>query len=227
MMRAVRALFLLVNIMKRIEGFNGEYRFLSNFFPLQVGHIREWDESFKTAEHFYQAEKFRHTNIEYWQKVIDAPTPGKAKKYAREGEDAGHAKPDFMKRKIQWMGYTLSKKFDLSNKIGSNLAIMLMATGEAELVELNNWGDRFWGRVTGDSGESVGSNHLGALLMKRRTSLNTLFSELCLAEWLTFSPLLRHQFLADYEKIAFDVLFTAASYKLGIDIPNDFRGLQK
>lgn len=223
-MRAVRALFLLVNIMKRIEGFNGEYRFLSNFFPLQVGHIREWDESFKTAEHFYQAEKFRHTNIEYWQKVIDAPTPGKAKKYAREGEDAGHAKPDFMKRKIQWMGYTLSKKFDLSNKIGSNLAIMLMATGEAELVELNNWGDRFWGKVTDELLESVGANHLGNLLMKRRETLNAHFSEMCYAKWLSAPTLFRTQFFNDYLKQQFTPLFESASQQLGIDIPNDYSG---
>lgn len=213
--------------MKRIEGFNGEYRFLSNFYPLQVGHIREWDEGFRTAEHYYQAEKFRRTSVEYWQKVIDAPTPGKAKKIAAEGVAVANHSPDFLRRKIPWMGHTLSKKFDLENKLCPELAIMLMATGDAELIELNNWGDKFWGRVTDDSSESVGSNHLGTLLMKRRASLNTLFSELCLAEWLTFSPLLRHQFLADYEKIAFDVLFTAASHKLGIDIPNDFRGLQK
>lgn len=210
--------------MKRIEGFNGQYRFLSNFFPLQPGHIREWDELFQTAEHFYQAEKFRHTNVTWWQKVIDAPTPGKAKKIAKEGEGAGHAKPDFRNRKIQWMGYTLSKKFDLSNKIGCNLAIMLMATGDAELVELNNWGDRFWGKVVDDVIDATGHNQLGKLLMKRRETLNSIFSEMCYAKWLSEPALFRTQFFNDYLKQQFTPLFESASQQLGIDIPNDYSG---
>ncbi|MCH7737275.1 MAG: NADAR family protein [Chloroflexi bacterium] len=40
---------------------------------------------------------------------------------------------------------------------------MLLDTGDLELVEGNNWGDRFWGRVSG-----VGDNHLGRLLMQVR-----------------------------------------------------------
>lgn len=209
--------------MKRIEGFNGQYRFLSNFFPLQPGHIREWDEYFQTAEHFYQAEKFRHTSTTWWQKVIDAPTPGEAKKFAKDGEEAGHAKSEFRKQKLQWMGYTLSKKFDLSNKIGCKLAIMLMATGDAELVELNNWGDRFWGKAVCCE-ETVGSNHLGTLLMKRRETLNSIFSEMCYAKWLSEPALFRAQFLNDYLKQQFNPLFEGASQELGIDIPNDYAG---
>lgn len=210
--------------MKTIEGFNGEYRFLSNFFPLQPGHIREWDEYFQTAEHFYQAEKFRHTHVKYWQEVIDAPTPGKAKKLAAQGEEAGWVKADFHKMKLQWMGYTISKKFDLGNKIGSNLAIMLMATGEAELVELNNWGDKFWGKVNDTLLGQLGNNHLGSLLMKRRETLNAHFSEMCFAKWLSEPTLFRTQFFSDYVKKEFEPLFNVASKELGIDIVNDFTG---
>lgn len=210
--------------MKTIEGFNGQYRFLSNFFPLQPGHIREWDEYFQTAEHFYQAEKFRHTNVELWKSVIDAPTPGKAKKLAAQGEEAGWVKDGFHKQKLQWMGYTISKKFDLGNKIGSNLAIMLMATGEAELIELNNWGDKFWGKVNDTLLGHVGNNHLGNLLMKRRETLNAHFSEMCYAKWLSEPALFRAQFFSDYVKKEFYPLFAAASKELGIDIANDFTG---
>lgn len=212
--------------MKAIEGFNGQYRFLSNFFPLQPGHIREWDEYFQTAEHFYQAEKFRHTNVEMWRKVIDAPTPGKAKKLANEGQELGWVKPDFQKSKLQWMGYTISKKFDLDNKIGCPLAIMLMATGEAELIELNNWGDRFWGKVLDEVIDATGHNHLGNLLMKRRETLNAHFSEMCYAKWLSEPALFRAQFFSDYVKKEFYPLFVASSQELGIDIPNDFRGIK-
>lgn len=211
--------------MKAIEGFNGQYRFLSNFYPLQPGHIRMWDELFRTAEHFYQAEKFRHTNTELWQKVIDAPTPGKAKKLANEGEELGHVKPDFSKRKIQWMGFTLSKKFDLDNRVDPNLAIMLMATGGVDLIELNSWGDRFWGKVLNkETGESEGRNVLGKLLMMRRDTLNSLFKEICFAKWLSQPALFRSEFFNDYLKQEFDPLFKCASESLGIDIPNDYRG---
>lgn len=41
-----------------------------------------------------------------------------------------------------------------------------MATDDAELVEGNTWGDRYWGVVDG-----VGENRLGKLLMERRAEL--------------------------------------------------------
>lgn len=42
----------------------------------------------------------------------------------------------------------------------------LLATGERELVEGNDWGDSFWGVCAGR-----GKNHLGRLLMKLREEL--------------------------------------------------------
>lgn len=210
--------------MKAIEGFKGQYRFLSNFFPLQPGHIYEWGEDFQTAEHFYQAEKFRHTNIEWWKRVISAPTPGVAKKIAGEGCELGCANPDFHKTKLQWMGYTISKKFDLGSKIGCTLAIMLMATGEAAIVELNNWDDKFWGKVDDKVLGQLGNNHLGNLLMKRRETLNAHFSEMCYAKWLSEPALFRVQHFSDYVKKEFEPLFAESSRELGIDIPNDFSG---
>lgn len=44
---------------------------------------------------------------------------------------------------------------------------LLLATGEAELIEGNTWGDTYWGVCHG-----VGQNHLGCLLMKIRGELN-------------------------------------------------------
>lgn len=210
--------------MKAIEGFNGQYRFLSNFYPLRPGHIVEWAENFQTAEHFYQAEKFRKTHGVLWQQVIDAPTPGKAKKIAKAAEEAGHVPSTFAKAKLQWMGYTLSKKFDLDNRVDPNLAIMLMATGGVDLIELNNWGDKFWGKVNDELLGQIGNNNLGNLLMKRRETLNAHFSEMCYAKWLSEQALFRTQFFNDYLKQEFDPLFKCASESLGIDIPNDYRG---
>ena len=42
----------------------------------------------------------------------------------------------------------------------------LLATGDAELVEGNTWGDQVWGVCDG-----VGENHLGKTLMRIRSEL--------------------------------------------------------
>ena len=48
------------------------------------------------------------------------------------------------------------------NKLNQNpqLAVMLMATGDEELVEGNTWGDRTWGVCDG-----VGQNRPGKILV--------------------------------------------------------------
>lgn len=47
----------------------------------------------------------------------------------------------------------------------------LLATGDAELVEGNTWGDRFWGVCNG-----VGQNWLGRLLMQVRDEIKVMHS---------------------------------------------------
>ena len=51
-------------------------------------------------------------------------------------------------------------------KPGSELAGKLLNTGDAELVEGNHWGDRYWGVCDGE-----GQNKLGKLLMQVRGEL--------------------------------------------------------
>ena len=48
----------------------------------------------------------------------------------------------------------------------ADLAEQLLATGDAELIEGNTWGDRIWGAVNG-----VGANNLGKILMRIRAEL--------------------------------------------------------
>lgn len=48
----------------------------------------------------------------------------------------------------------------------TELAERLLATGDAQLVEGNTWGDTFWGVCDG-----VGENHLGRLHMWIRSML--------------------------------------------------------
>ena len=47
--------------------------------------------------------------------------------------------------------------------IGTLLEPLLLATGDAELIEGNNWGDTYWGKCNGQ-----GLNRLGILLMQIR-----------------------------------------------------------
>ncbi len=47
-----------------------------------------------------------------------------------------------------------------------DLAEMLFATGSAELIEENSWGDTFWGVCEGE-----GENRLGRVLMEVRDEL--------------------------------------------------------
>lgn len=42
----------------------------------------------------------------------------------------------------------------------------LLKTGNAELIEGNDWGDKIWGQVNG-----IGENNLGKILMKIREEL--------------------------------------------------------
>lgn len=140
----------------RIDSFHlPEYRFLSNFYPAE---IRIGPEAYITLEHAYQAMKFV-----YWEdrlKVARQPTPGHAKRFART--HTGLRYPDFHERKLDLMERLLRKKFRHFSQLGD----MLLATGDAELIEGNTWGDTFWGVCAG-----TGYNHLGRLLMERRAAL--------------------------------------------------------
>lgn len=133
-----------------IRGFNGQYRFLSNFWPslITVGGIQ-----FATVEHAYQAAK-AWSDSSYVATVAASETPGKAKRLGRS------AKLDdrWEERKVTVMHLLLRSKFQIPN-----LRDALIATRSRELVEDNTWGDRFWGVCQGS-----GENNLGRLLMKVR-----------------------------------------------------------
>jgi len=141
--------------MKRIiNQFRGENRFLSNFWPAEVEYLGI---TFPTVEHAYQAAKFIDPDI--IDDIANLSTPGKAKrevqKYAIERVDWDDIKSIIMIELVE-------KKFQIPE-----LKDMLIATGDAELVEGNTWGDTYWG-VCGGKGE----NMLGKILMEVRKNLN-------------------------------------------------------
>lgn len=133
---------------ERIYGFRGDHFFLSNFFVEKNG---------LTGEAVFQSWK---TFDPAWQrKILDAPTPSKAKYHGRSVP----LRPDWDDVKLGVMRMVVQVKFS-----DPELKALLLATGDADLIEANTWGDRTWGvdEKTGD-----GQNLLGRLLMETRELL--------------------------------------------------------
>ena len=133
--------------------FSGYHRWLSNFWcvPVQLDGI--W---YTTVEHAYQAAKTLDVNLR--AKIAVCVRPGEAKRLGRRVP----LRPDWEEIKLEVMEKLLRQKFAAS----TTLARQLTATGDAELIEGNPWGDRFWGVCDGE-----GKNHLGRLLMAVRKDL--------------------------------------------------------
>lgn len=136
-----------------ITSFRGEHRFLSNFYPADV--VLD-GQKFVTVEHAYQAAKCAAlTDRLQFNALL---TAGEAKRLGASVQ----IRPDWDIVRLAVMRELLEQKFRIP-KLGR----MLLATGTAELIELNTWGDTYWGVCRG-----VGENHLGRLLMSVRGSLS-------------------------------------------------------
>jgi ribA/ribD-fused uncharacterized protein len=143
-----------------IYGFQGDYRFLSNFdpTPLVYGGLQ-----IKTAEHLYNA--LKTNSLEEALHVLDAPTPGQAKTRGRKVT----LKENWDTEKFDAMRTSIGVKF-----IGNlTLASKLVQTGDKVLIEANTWHDQIWGDCfCGEpSCEEEGQNNLGKLLMDLRSDL--------------------------------------------------------
>jgi ribA/ribD-fused uncharacterized protein len=137
-----------------ISEFQGQYRFLSNFWPAVVQLDGVY---YPSVEHAYQASK---SNQASWRLYIgEADSPGLAKRRAREIPKE-YQNSDWMSMRQEIMFDLLKQKF-----ASGKLRDQLLATGDEELVEGNTWGDTFWGMCNGK-----GENHLGRMLMKIRAS---------------------------------------------------------
>ena len=144
---------------KPIMGFHQPgYEFLSNFHPCNIMlHLGGKDYMFSTAEHAYQASKAADQS--QVEQIWACPTPGKAKRLGRLIK----AREDWDDVRYSCMSYVLSAKF-YQNGL---LARQLMATYPARLIEVNTWGDTFWG--VDPTGR--GYNHLGEILMEVRNTM--------------------------------------------------------
>ena len=137
---------------ERIDRFRGEYAFLSNFHR---GPFEWCGQEWPTAEAAFAASKTRDETMR--ERIRAARSPAEAKRLGRRVD----LRPDWERVKDDVMHAVLQAKFAIPE-----LRDALLATGDAELVEGNTWGDVYWGRVDGR-----GRNQLGRTLMRIRDDI--------------------------------------------------------
>ena len=135
-----------------IPEFQGEYRFLSKFWPAQV---ELYGVIYPSVEHAYVAGKTMDLSLR--RRIAACTTPGEAKRLGR----ALTLRADWDEIKLDLMLHLVREKFK-----HPDLAEKLKNTGNVELIEGNHWNDTFWGVCRGK-----GQNHLGKILMKVRSEL--------------------------------------------------------
>jgi ribA/ribD-fused uncharacterized protein len=127
---------------------------LSNFCdsPLEFEGIR-----YRNAEAAFQGAKT--LDLEARRHLFSNATARDAK---RAGRRQVRLRPDWEEAKTDVMRAVVTAKFTQN----PGLKARLLATGDAELIEGNRWGDTTWG-VCGGRGE----NRLGKILMEVRKAL--------------------------------------------------------
>ena len=140
----------------RIDNFHQEsYRFLSNFYMAPVTYKGY---TFRNAEAAFQAQKC--ANAEDVRRFTSLS--------AKEAKALGRKVsliPSWEEDKVRVMREVVKAKF-LQNE---TLKEWLLATGDAELIEGNTWGDTYWGV---DVRTGKGRNFLGKILMEVRDTVN-------------------------------------------------------
>lgn len=140
--------------MKAISQFRGEFRFLSNFFPATVvmDGLR-----FTDTEAAFQSQK-EPEKAHMFEGLDPATTKAMGRK-ANLREDWDEVKNDVMRRVVRL-------KFEQN----TDLRKRLIDTGDAVLIEGNNWHDNYWGACTCEGCErKKGKNMLGNILMELRS----------------------------------------------------------
>lgn len=127
----------------------------SNFalYPIKIK-----GKTWKTAEHYFQAQKFIDKG--YQEKIRKAPSPMKAAELGRSRKVKIQKNWDNIKDNVMYEA--IQAKFTQHK----DLQELLLSTREAKLIE-HTENDVYWG----DGGDGSGKNKLGKLLMKLREKL--------------------------------------------------------
>lgn len=138
-----------------IDRFFGEYRWLSNFWPVEVvldGSV------YPSVENAYQAAKTQDIPKRFRFTLC---TSEEAKAFGKKLD----IRADWDDVKIPIMRSLIQQKFQYDTELG----YQLLTTEDEDLIEGNTWGDTFWGVCKGK-----GENWLGQLIMVQRTTLKQL-----------------------------------------------------
>ena len=135
-----------------IDRFIDEFQFLSNFY---TSTIKVNGKTYMSVEHAHQAHKTLEPGMH--ETVRTAKTAALAKRLGQ----AVPVRPDWESVKVDLMREFVRKKFE-----SPFLAALLLATNDAELINVNFWNDTHFGICRGK-----GSNLLGKILMEVRDEL--------------------------------------------------------
>src|SRR5438094_3970789 len=115
----------------KIDSFQGDYRFLSNFYPAQV----EFEGmTYPSVEHAYQSAKTLDREVR--KKIAATTNPAEAKRLGR----AQQVRADWEQVKFDVMEQCVRYKFTHHPELKEKL----LATDDVYLEEGNTWGDRIW-----------------------------------------------------------------------------------
>lgn len=140
--------------MKKIQQFQKEHRWLSNFAPCKIVLGRA---TYQSVEHAYMSAKSDDPKWKVFCQTTEKA--GEVKKASRKIQ----LRPDWENEKVQVMKRCLKQKFK-QEPYKSNL----IATGNCIIEEGNFWHDVFWGI---DLKTGAGKNILGQLIMEIRSQL--------------------------------------------------------
>jgi ribA/ribD-fused uncharacterized protein len=138
-----------------IKEFQGNYRWLSNFAPVQ---IELNGKTYPSVEHAYMSAK--SNDIIWKQFCTDSNnTAGQVKRQSRTIQLIH----DWNDIKLQVMEECVKQKFNTEP-----YKTKLIETNDEHIQEGNNWNDKFWGICLKTN---QGQNHLGKLIMSVRKEL--------------------------------------------------------
>lgn len=144
--------------MNIIEGFRGQYYFLSNFSDSKIcykGH------TYKNGEAAFHSEK---NGFSEYKEKLEKANPSEAKKLGRRIK----LRPDWEQVKETVMHDIVYAKFSQNE----DLKRKLLATGNKILIESNTWHDNYWGNcICAKCKNKYGKNMLGITLMRVREEL--------------------------------------------------------
>lgn len=137
-----------------INWFGGKNRWLSNFYTCSITYNGI---TYTSSEAAFQAQKAPGIASQF-----SKLNPNKAKALGRKVK----IRKDWEDVKDQVMYEIITAKFTQNPELMDKL----LATGDEELIEGNDWGDMYWGY---DTDYKKGLNKLGKILMRVRDELRT------------------------------------------------------